>query len=252
MITERAITTFAPQALLFVGVAGALDDDLESGDIVVATKVYGYHGGKEEDSGFLTRPQAWEASYVLEELARHTSRLGAWTALVQDSPNAQQPQVHFKPVAAGEVVLNSRTTPLAAQLHTTYNDAAAIEMESAGVAKAGHLNHNLPTLAIRGISDKADGNKHTADKAGGQPIAAANAAAFAIALTETIPADGKRHTSNTEGAARGQKDPGPGATHPDTTVTDSDGSRAGKYRMLLRDNKGVQAGEHNTQHNTFN
>ncbi|MGY6658582.1 5'-methylthioadenosine/S-adenosylhomocysteine nucleosidase [Amycolatopsis sp. TRM77291] len=186
ILTERAIATFAPLALLFVGVAGALHDDLEPGDVVVATKVYGYHSGKEEDGGFLARPQAWEASYGLEELARHVARVGSWPSLTPHSPDRLSPQVHFKPVAAGEVVLNSRTTSLAAQLHTTYNDAAAIEMESAGVAKAGHLNHNIPLLAIRGISDKADGNKNAADQAGGQPIASANAAAFALALVPEI------------------------------------------------------------------
>ncbi|MEV6878671.1 5'-methylthioadenosine/S-adenosylhomocysteine nucleosidase [Amycolatopsis sp. NPDC051128] len=186
ILTERAVSTFAPDALLFVGVAGALHDDLQPGDVVVATKVYSYHGGKDQDSGFLARPQAWEAPHALDQLARHVARRDSWTALLRSAPE-RRPHVHFKPIAAGEVVLNSRTTPLATQLRTTYNDAAAIEMESAGVAKAGHLNHSRPVLAIRGISDKADGHKHAADNAGWQPIAAAHAAAFALALAPEIP-----------------------------------------------------------------
>jgi hypothetical protein len=89
-------------------------------------------------------------------------------------------------MAAGEVVLNSRDTPLARQLHRNYNDAAAIEMESAGIAQVSGLTRSLPVLTIRGISDKADGAKHGADQAGWQPAAAANAAAFALALAAEL------------------------------------------------------------------
>ncbi|MGW4062824.1 hypothetical protein ACWEGE_31390 [Amycolatopsis sp. NPDC004747] len=34
-------------------------------------------------------------------------------------------------------------------------------------------------------------------------------------------------------------------------LTDPDRTRAGKYRVLLHSNKGVQVGDHNTQTNTF-
>ncbi|WP_340682653.1 hypothetical protein [Amycolatopsis coloradensis] len=34
-------------------------------------------------------------------------------------------------------------------------------------------------------------------------------------------------------------------------LTDPDGAQAGKYRVLLHGNKGVQVGDHNTQTNTF-
>ncbi|RSN31399.1 hypothetical protein DMC61_14730 [Amycolatopsis sp. WAC 04169] len=34
-------------------------------------------------------------------------------------------------------------------------------------------------------------------------------------------------------------------------LTDPDGAHAGKYRVLLHGNKGVQVGDHNTQTNTF-
>ncbi|WP_370971979.1 purine phosphorylase [Amycolatopsis sp. cg9] len=191
ILAERAIGMFAPEALLFVGVAGGLHDDLEPGDVVVATKVYGYHGGQEDASGFHARPQAWELPHRIDNLARHVKRQREWTSLLPAEPG-RQPAVHLRPVAAGEVVLNSRTTPLAEQLRDNYNDAAAIEMESAGVSKAAHLNDSHPVATIRGVSDKADGHKHTADKAGWQPIAAAHAAAFALTLAAKI-IDHARH-----------------------------------------------------------
>jgi nucleoside phosphorylase len=177
---------FRPQALLLVGVAGALKDDINLGDVVVATKVYGYHGGNDEDDGFLTRPRAWDAPHELDQLARRIARMSSWTAVLDAASLQRLPTVHLKPIAAGEVILNSRVTPLAQQLHRTYNDAAAIEMESAGVASAGHLNRSLPVLTIRGISDKADGHKLHADAVGWQSTAAAHAAAFAIVLAGEI------------------------------------------------------------------
>jgi adenosylhomocysteine nucleosidase len=175
VVAEQAIAEFAPIAVLFVGIAGGLQTHIELGDVVVATKVYGVHGGREEANRFHARPDAWPAPYRLEQLARRVQREGAWTVPTQRSP------VHFKPIASGEVVLNSRTTRLARQLRQLYEDAVAIETESAGAAKACHLR-GVPMLAIRGISDQADGGKDAADRAGWPDIAAANAAAFAAAL----------------------------------------------------------------------
>lgn len=187
VLTERAIATFAPSALVFVGIAGALHDDIGLGDIIVATKVYAYHGGRDEDGGFHARPQAWEIPHQLDQIARHVAREGEWTTLLRSAPQ-DWPPVHFRPIAAGEVVLNSTTTPLARQLRTNYDDAAAVERESAGVAKAGHLNRGLPVVTIRGISDEADGDKRVTGEAGWQFVAAARAAAFALALAVEIPA----------------------------------------------------------------
>ncbi|MFT7834924.1 5'-methylthioadenosine/S-adenosylhomocysteine nucleosidase [Saccharothrix sp. BKS2] len=172
-ITERAITEFRPAAVLFVGIAGGLRDWIGLGDVVVATRVYAPHGGRQDGDEFLARPRAWDTSHRLEQLARLVARRGGWGADVA---------VHFDPVAAGEVVLNSTTSPLNEQLRLHYNDAVAVEMESAGVAQAGHLNDATPTITVRGICDRADGRKADADAAGLQPLAARHAAAFAAAL----------------------------------------------------------------------
>jgi nucleoside phosphorylase len=184
-LAERAMDEFDPKVVLVVGIAGALKNFFNLADVVVATKVYGIHGGKDNDDGFRARPEAWAAPHQLEQVARYVARNGLWTPPTRRNGRRKPPRVHFKPIASGEVVLNSRQSPLAQQLDRNYNDAAAIEMESAGAAKAGQLR-SRPTLTIRGISDKADGAKHAADKAGWQPIAAASAAAFAAALIQAV------------------------------------------------------------------
>jgi adenosylhomocysteine nucleosidase len=139
VLTERAIAMFQPRALLFVGVAGALSDDLELGDVVVATKVYSYHGGKEGSDGFFPRPQCWEIPHQLDQLARHVHRTQPWVDRLPAGPSRSVPAVHFKPIAAGEIVLDARTASLGQELRRTYGDAVAIEMESAGVSQAAHF-----------------------------------------------------------------------------------------------------------------
>lgn len=172
-LTERAITEFQPGAVLFVGIAGALRDWLVLGDVVVATRVYAYHGGRSTDDAFRTRPRVWDSSHRLEQVARFVARSDAWRSAIPTAP-----AVHFNPIAAGEVLLDSTTSTVADHLRDRYEDAIAIEMESAGMANAGHLN-NAPTLTIRGISDFADGSK---DQTGQPELAADNAAVFAVAV----------------------------------------------------------------------
>lgn len=177
-ITERAIAEFRPSAVLFVGIAGGLREWIALGDVVVATRVYAYQGGRVDGDEFLARPQAWDTSHRLVQLAKHVNRAHAW-------PGASA-AVHFEPIAAGEIVLNSTSGPERDRLRSHYNDAVAVEMESSGMALAGHLHESTPTIAIRGISDLADGNKRRVDSSGWQDTAVHHAAAFAAGLAQAI------------------------------------------------------------------
>jgi len=185
VITERAATLFRPGVILFVGVAGALRDDIDLGDVVVGTRIYAYQSGKAVDGGFAARPRSWQAPHRLEQHARFISRTGRWHGLLPE--RSHTPAVHFAPIAAGDVVVADAKSSQLTLLRTCYADAAAIEMEGAGLAHAAHLHDGLPALVVRGISDRADNLKHTCDAAGGQHVAAANAAAFALTLATVQP-----------------------------------------------------------------
>ncbi|MEV0318502.1 5'-methylthioadenosine/S-adenosylhomocysteine nucleosidase [Streptomyces sp. NPDC050658] len=169
-LTERVATWLEPRAVIFVGVAGGLKDDVAIGDVVVATKVYGIHGGKQTPEGFLVRPEAWRAPHALEQAAREALRGRAL----------------FKPIAVGDVVLADASSAIAEHVRTHYNDAVAIEMEGSGVAHAAHLAGDLGALIVRGISDKADAGKAAADAAGNQQLAARNAAEAAVAVVREM------------------------------------------------------------------
>lgn len=187
VLTERAVDQYAPIAVVFVGVAGALRPHLRLGDVVVASHVYAYHGATSEDEGTTARPRTWELSHRAEQIAAHVERDIDWArGLPDDSP---APRVHFGPVAAGEIALYSASSDVRQWLREHYNDAVAIEMEAAGVAQAGHLNDALPAVMIRGISDFGDQTKTATDAEGWQPRAVANAAAFAVALAASLAAE---------------------------------------------------------------
>ncbi|MEU9305359.1 5'-methylthioadenosine/S-adenosylhomocysteine nucleosidase [Streptomyces sp. NPDC048269] len=188
VITELARARFAPRAIIFVGVAGSLKEDIRLGDVVVADKVYAYDGAKHVADEVFARPAAWAPSHGLLQAAKHALRGAAWTERVRAKTLQQDgsPQVHFKPVAAGETLLNSLGSSLRAQLTHAFNDAVAVEMESAGLAEAAAIG-KVEWLTIRGISDYADGAKAEADARGSQQIAAAHAAAAAMALIAALP-----------------------------------------------------------------
>ncbi|GAB2513451.1 5'-methylthioadenosine/S-adenosylhomocysteine nucleosidase family protein [Nocardia heshunensis] len=185
-LTERARAEFSPTAMMFVGVAGGLRQKLAIGDVVVATKVYSYQGGRSEDDRFLVRPRSWELSHRVDQVAHRLCRGHRWREFLPDCAGATPPDVHFGAIAVGDVLLDSTRSDLAQRLHTFYNDAVAVEMEGSGFAHAAALGDQVPAVVIRGISDHADGQKTSSDRAGGQVRAVANAAAFAIALAVSL------------------------------------------------------------------
>lgn len=169
-LTTRIVGWLRPQALFFVGVAGGLKDDIAIGDVVVGTKVYAIHGGKQTPEGFQARPEVWHGSHRLLQAARSALR---------DMPDVRG---HRKPIAVGDVVLADDRSAFAAHIRHHYNDACAIETEGSGAAHAAHLNGQLDTLVIRGISDLADAGKHAADASGSQELAADRAASVAVGV----------------------------------------------------------------------
>ncbi|WP_081236047.1 5'-methylthioadenosine/S-adenosylhomocysteine nucleosidase [Streptomyces viridosporus] len=185
VLTERAIAWLNPRAVFFAGIAGGRKRDVALGDVVIATQVWGYQGGKQGIDGFKGRPRTWETSFELQQAARYASR-GPWIERI--SPLSDPlPRVHFKPILAGEIVLDSSQSALEGYLDFHYNGAAAIEMEGAGFASAAHLAGTVPFLVVRGISDKADGTKQATDATGTQETAARHAAAATMAVIAALP-----------------------------------------------------------------
>ncbi|MFE4969148.1 hypothetical protein [Streptomyces sp. NPDC056660] len=182
VITERVINFVRPQAVFFVGIAGSLKPDVSPGDVVVASEVYAYHGGKESAEGFKGRPRSWETTHHLQQVAMLVDSVGDWRGRLPEA-GRDTTEVYFKPIAAGDLVLDAPTgSPSRVLLDRNFNDVVAVEMEGAGFANAA-TKAGVPFLLIRGISDMADGTKQSTDGAGMQEAAAQHAALF---LAEVI------------------------------------------------------------------
>jgi nucleoside phosphorylase len=179
---ERAISHFHPSHLLFVGVAGGLKD-VAIGDVVAATKVYGYESGKAQQE-FLTRTEIGESSYDLVQQAMRVAREGHWQQRISPMPVCP-PNAIVAPIAAGEKVVASKNAAVFQILKRSFSDAAAVEMEGFGALRAGYANAAVSSLVVRGISDLIE-KKTEADAGGSQRIASAHAAAFAFEVLSKV------------------------------------------------------------------
>jgi nucleoside phosphorylase/WD40 repeat protein len=186
-VASQAVPRFQPSALVLVGVAGGLADDVELGDVVVATRVHDYQSGRAEAGGFRPRGKSWPLARGLEQDAHDVARDGTWTRLLSGD-TATVPAVHFKPLVSGEALLDSSDGHHAELIAEHFSDAVAIDMESAGVAEAAHHNDFHRTITVRAVSDRANGTKRDTDASGWQRRAVRHAAAFAVALAERITA----------------------------------------------------------------
>lgn len=177
---ERAIATWSPRLVLLVGVAGGLRE-AAVGDVVAATKVYGYDSGQDSDTGFAPRIEAIRTSHALDQQAHQVSREATW--IERAEPGTTAPRVFHRPIASGGKVVTGSASTTAALIRTQCSDAYAVDMEGFGTMAAAWRNPSVQATVIRGVSDLLDGKTKAADRTR-QPMAARRAAAFALALIE--------------------------------------------------------------------
>ena len=197
--TNRAIDHFKPDVVMFVGIAGGIKD-VEIGDVVAATKIYGYEPGKAEAEKFKTRVCLAESSYALVQRAKkeagHQNRLFNSSETLQSK--TLHPHVWVAPIAAGEKVVASKKSPTYKRLEDDFSDAVAVEMEGYGFSRAVYSNASVSSIVIRGISDLIDG-KGDNDKYGPEPErqqkASEHASAFAFRILDKF----NPHLGVTEG-----------------------------------------------------
>lgn len=178
-------------ALMFVGVAGSLKEDIPIGSVVVGDFVYNGHSAKVEDTQTLARPHCLDPSLDLLTAAQVLHYTEEWTDFIRDPYGTTLPKVaeypckfppssFIKGILSGEEVVAGDKSPRFIFLRSHFNDCGAVEMEGWGVMNAAR-RHNTPVIIVRGISDMCAGKDHAKDELH-QPIAAAHAAAFAFSI----------------------------------------------------------------------
>jgi len=176
---ERAVR-FAPQVVLFVGVAGGRKD-VALGDVVAASAVYHYEAAKEAERQLQPRIKTAVPSFRLVQRAMAVAAKDDWHARIKPPPPPRPPRAFVKPIAAGAKLVSHDRSRTARLLDRYSGDALAVEMEGFGFLRGAWANEQVAAIVVRGISDLLTG-KDAASDLEWQPIAARHAAAFAFEL----------------------------------------------------------------------
>jgi adenosylhomocysteine nucleosidase len=188
LTTTLLVERFAPAAVVFTGVAGALDPDLQPGDVVVAETLVHHDLLRYTEAGARPRiikspstgeanPAEYRASPELLALA-----LDAAAGLeLERVPGSRSPRVRFGLVATGDSFIGAPAKK--AQLRADFG-AHACEMEGAAVAQVCH-ELGVPFLVVRGLSDRASGDAPEEARRN-LGVAARNAAAIALAVVRRL------------------------------------------------------------------
>jgi len=162
MTTTLLLEHFQPTRVIFTGVAGGVDPNLEPGDIVIAKRT-AYHdmgtlwsqgieyGGVKSRMTGEPNPVFFPADPVLLAAAEEAAKSMAFGS-VGLRTGQRPPRVVIGTVVTGDVFVaaKEKSAELAQEL-----GASAVEMEGAAVAQLCY-QRGIGCLVIRSISDKAD------------------------------------------------------------------------------------------------
>ncbi len=187
MTTTLLLEHFHPTLVIFTGIAGGIDPNLEPGDIVIA-KQTAYHdmgtlwpqgleyGGVKSRMTDEPNPVFFPADPVLLAAAAKAAK-GMTFGSVGLQTGQRPPKVVVGTVVTGDVFVASKekSAELAKDL-----GACAVEMEGAAVAQLCY-QRGIPCLVIRSISDKAD-RSAVMDKQLFYTMAAKNSAGLVVKM----------------------------------------------------------------------
>jgi 5'-methylthioadenosine/S-adenosylhomocysteine nucleosidase len=145
MLTQHLIDRYAPSAIIFTGVAGALNPDLEIGDTVIAETCM-QHDMDARALGF----QRGEVPYTPYRVLTCDPELVARAAMCTPTSGT----VRLGHILTGDVFIVTSKDESYRYLREELG-GDAVEMEGASVGLVATVNE-VPFIVIRTISDKAD------------------------------------------------------------------------------------------------
>lgn len=187
MTTTLLIEHFRPNEVVFTGIAGGINPDLQPGDIVIAAKTaqhdlciitpdgienFGVHNPANQKRN----PVFFQADERLVKLAELSAKQVA-PEKIKTSAGQRAPEIIKGVVVTGDAFIASaeKCTELRDRL-----GADAVEMEGAAVAQICY-QRNVPCIVIRSISDKAN-EKAVEDVEKFYKMAARNSASLVVEM----------------------------------------------------------------------
>ena len=187
MTTTLLIEHFRPNEVVFTGIAGGINPDLQPGDIVIAAKTaqhdlcritpdgienFGVHNPANQKRN----PVFFQADERLVKLAELSAKQVA-PEKIKTSAGQRAPKIIKGVVVTGDAFIASpeSCTELRNRL-----GADAVEMEGAAVAQICY-QRNVPCIVIRSISDKAN-EKAVEDVEKFYKMAARNSASLVVEM----------------------------------------------------------------------
>jgi adenosylhomocysteine nucleosidase len=161
IVATLLLERFSPSALVFSGTAGAIDKNLNPGDVVIGTGV-GYHdNGSYTDRGLTRSPtrnpvtgQVDPIFFPADPDLLAAARRAAKTVVPARGPrtDGDAPKIREGLIVTGDVFVSA-----ADQRKDLSNDlkATAVEMEGAAVAQVC-ARYGVPMIVIRSITDRSD------------------------------------------------------------------------------------------------
>ena len=158
MAAQSIIERCEPAAIISVGSAGSLDEEVTPGDLLIGARALQHDAGVNLGRRFVHlgvqvcadgRRRVQRAFAADPDLLAAAQEAGQ--ALLPDDER-RPARIHLGPVASGDQVLFS---PERKEWIRTRLGALAVDMESGAVAQVAQAN-GVPWVALRGISDMAD------------------------------------------------------------------------------------------------
>lgn len=180
MLTTLLVDRFKPSAVLFTGIAGAINPELAPGDIVIGAQAGPHDAGLISPQGFLIQPAFVPADPTLLAKARKAADALSLDPL-ETAKGPRPPRVVTGTIVTGDVFIASSAKK--EELRRLLG-ADAVEMEGSAVAQVC-ARAKVPCLIVRSISDGAD-DAARRDIQAFRKTAATNSARLTLTILEGL------------------------------------------------------------------
>lgn len=156
MCTQTMILMFKPEAIINTGVAGALNKEINIGDIVVSSSVVHHDANIIEDEGKesgMLFPRG-TIQFSDESITKIDADKALADRLIEGCKNIDGVKVFYGTVASGEQFISSKVARI--EIGEFFN-AYCCEMEGAAIGQVCYRN-DIPFVILRAISDTIDDN----------------------------------------------------------------------------------------------